>query len=79
MQASVTADCPAPGYRRQLGIYEDLGGSVPTGTPPVTNLIYVHGGPGSAVTYFAITPSQNESFAGGNKHWATIAVEMKRP
>jgi len=58
---------------------EDLGGSAPTGTPAVTNLIYGHAGGGSAGTYFAGTPSQNESFAGANKHWGTIAVEIKRP
>jgi len=59
---------------------EDLGGSAPTGTPAVTNLIYGHAGAGSAGTYFRDTPpSQNESFAGSNKHWGTIAVEIKRP
>jgi hypothetical protein len=28
---------------------------------------------------FPDTPSQNESFSGNNHHWATIAVEIKRP
>jgi hypothetical protein len=62
-----------------LDANEDLSPSAPTGTPAVTNLIYQHSPPGSAATYFADTPWQNESFAGGNKHWATIAVEIKRP
>jgi hypothetical protein len=58
---------------------DDLGPSAPTGAPAVTNLFYAHGGGTSAGTYFKDTPSQNESFAGNNKHWATIAVEIKRP
>jgi len=58
---------------------DDLGPSAPTGTPAVTNLFYAHGGGTAAGTYFKDTPSQNESFAGANKHWATIAVEIKRP
>jgi hypothetical protein len=62
-----------------LDANEDLGGSAPTGTPAVTNLVYAHAGAGSAATYFKGTPSQNESFAGSNKHWATMAVEIKRP
>jgi hypothetical protein len=62
-----------------LDASEDLGGSVPPGTPAVTNLIYAHSGPGTVATYFADTPSQNESFGGGNHHWATIAVEIKGP
>jgi len=57
----------------------NLGNTTPVGTPTVTNLVYAHAGPGSAATYFANTPSQNESFAGGNHQWATIAVEIKRP
>ena len=62
-----------------LDAHEDLGGTVPTGTSAVTNLIYAHAGGGSAATYFKETQSQNQSFAGPNKHWATIAVEIKRP
>ena len=65
-----------------LNAKEGLGASAPTGTPAVTNLIYVPGGSGSAATYFAGTPSQNESFntsPASNKHWGTIAVEIKRP
>jgi len=58
---------------------DDFGPSAPTGTPAVTNLFYAHGGGTAAGTYFKDTPSQNESFAGGNKHWGTIAVEIKRP
>jgi len=80
-----TANLPAPPVAgTNFDVYfldanEDLGGSAPTGTPTVTNLIYVHASAGSAGTYFADTPSQNESFAGANKHWGTIAVEIKRP
>ncbi len=65
-----------------LNAKETLGASAPTGTPAVTNLIYVPGGSGSAATYFAGTPSQNESFntsPASSKHWGTIAVEIKRP
>ena len=65
-----------------LNAKEGLGASAPTGTPAVTNLIYVPGGSGSAATYFAGTPSQNESFntsPASSKHWGTIAVEIKRP
>ena len=58
---------------------DDLGPSAPVGTPAVTNLLYAHGGGTAAGTYFASTPSQNESFAGGNKHWGTIALEIKLP
>jgi hypothetical protein len=80
-----TANLPAPPLAGTnfdvyfLNASEDLGGSVPTGTPAVTNLIYVHAGGGTAGTYAAGTPSQNESFAGSNHHWGTIAVEIKRP
>jgi hypothetical protein len=58
---------------------DDLGPSAPTGTPAVTNLLYAHGGGTGAGTYAAGTPSQNESFAGANKHWGTIAVEINSP
>jgi Predicted solute binding protein len=58
---------------------DDLGLSAPTGTPAVTNLFYAHGGGTAAGTYSTGTPSQNESFAGPNKHWGTIAVEIKSP
>ena len=79
-----TANLGSPPLASNFDVYfldanEDLGSSAPTGTPAVTNLIYAHAGAGSAGTYFKDTPSQNESFAGGNKHWATIAVEIKRP
>jgi hypothetical protein len=62
-----------------LDAHEDLGNSVPTGTSAVTNLVYAHAGGGTAATYFKETQSQLQSFAGPNKHWATIAVEIKRP
>jgi len=61
---------------------DDFGPSAPTGTPAVTNLFYAHGGGTAAGTYFKDTPSQTESFntsPGSNKHWGTIAVEIKRP
>jgi hypothetical protein len=80
-----TANLPAPPLVGTnfdayfLDASDDLGPSAPTGTPAVTNLFYAHGGGTAAGTYFKDTPSQNESFAGGNKHWATIAVEIKRP
>src|SRR5205807_10077015 len=80
-----TANLPAPPVApTNFDVYfldanESLGGSPPTGTPAVTNLFYVAGGSGTAGTYFANTPSQNESFAGPNHHWATIAVEIKKP
>ena len=63
-----------------LNAKEGLGASAPTGTPAVTNLIYVAAGSGTAGTYFRDTsPSQTESSAGGNHHWGTIAVEIKLP
>ena len=80
-----TANLPAPPLvGTNFDVYflcgkEDLGGMAPVGTPAVTNYLYEHAGPGSAGTYFKNTPSQNESFAGANKHWGTIAVEIKRP
>jgi hypothetical protein len=80
-----TANLPAaPLASTNFDVYfldakEDISPSAPTGTPAVTNLIYQHSPSGSAASYFAGTPSQNESFAGANKHWATIAVEIKRP
>jgi hypothetical protein len=58
---------------------ESLGNTAPVGTPAATNLVYDITGGSSAGTYFKNTPSQNESFAGGNHHWGTIAVEVKRP
>jgi hypothetical protein len=79
-----TANLPSPPIApTNFDVYfldanENLGATVPIGTPAVTNLIYVPGS-GTAGTYFANTPSQNESFAGANHHWATIAVEIKRP
>jgi hypothetical protein len=82
----MTANLPAaPLASTNFDVYfvdanEDLSPSGPTGTPAVTNLIYQHSPPGAAATYFANTPSQNESFSSGDKqHWATIAVEIKRP
>jgi hypothetical protein len=83
-----TANLPAPPLAgTNFDVYflcakESLGATAPTGTPTVTNLIYVPGGSGSAATYFAGTPSQTESFntsPSSNKHWGTIAVEIKRP
>lgn len=62
-----------------LDATEDLGGSAPVGTPAVTNLIYAHNSAATAGSYASSTPSQNESFAGGNHHWGTIAVEIKSP
>ena len=43
----------------------------------MTNLVYAHAGSGTAGTHVADTASQNESFAGGNKHWGTVAVEVR--
>ena len=69
-----TANLPAaPLQSTNFDVYfldggDDLGPSAPTGTPAVTNLIYVKAGAGTAGTYFGGTPSQNESFAGANKH-----------
>ena len=80
-----TANLPAPPLGSTnfdvyfLNAKEDLGGTASVGTPAATNLLYVHAGAGSAGTYFKDTQSQNQSFAGPNKHWATIAVEIKRP
>ena len=83
-----TANLPAPPLAgTNFDVYflcgrESLGVAAPTGTPGVTNLIYVAGGSGTAGTYFRDTPpSQTESFCVGcaNKHWGTIAVEIKRP
>ena len=66
-----------------LNAKEDLGGSAPVGTPVATSLLYLHSGNGTAGTYFRDTPpSQTESFntsPASNKHWGTIAVEIKRP
>jgi hypothetical protein len=66
-----------------LNTQEDLAGNNPTSNPAITLLTpYLHASNGSAATFFANTPSQNESF---NKnpiavaHWGTIAVEIKRP
>jgi hypothetical protein len=55
---------------------EDLGGSAPVATPAMTNLDYDHSGNGTEGTYASDTATQNSSFAGGNHHWATIAVEI---
>jgi hypothetical protein len=79
-----TANLPAPPLAGTnfdvyfLNAQESLGGPS-TGTPAVTNLFYAQAGAGTAGTYFKGTPSQNESFAGKNHHWGTIAVEIKRP
>src|SRR5262249_18540770 len=71
-----TATLPAPpGSGNSKVVFltanEDLGGSAPVATPSMTNLVYLHGGSGSAGTYASNTASQNTSFAGGNKHWGT--------
>jgi hypothetical protein len=55
---------------------EDLGPSAPIATPSMTNLVYKHAPPGSAGSYTSGTATQNTSFAGGNHHWGTIAVEI---
>jgi hypothetical protein len=60
-----------------LTAHEDLGSTAPAATPPMTNLVYAHSGSGSAGTYAANAASQTESFAGGSKHWGTIAVEIR--
>jgi hypothetical protein len=60
-----------------LSANEDLGPSAPHATPAsMVNLIYKHAGPGSAGSYTNPTATQNTSFAGGNHHWGTIAVEI---
>jgi hypothetical protein len=81
-----TANLPlAPLQSTNFDVYflcakEDLGGTAPVGTPAATSLFYADAGSGTGGTYFRDTPpSQNESFAGGNHHWGTIAVEIKRP
>jgi hypothetical protein len=77
-----TANLPAPPGAGNFEVVflsagEDLGGSVPVATPTMTNLVYAHNGSGTAGVYVADTASQNTSFAGGNHHWGTIAVEIK--
>jgi hypothetical protein len=45
----------------------------------MTNLVYAHAGGGPEGSYpsgTSATATQNTSFAGGNKHWGTIAVEI---
>jgi hypothetical protein len=82
-----TANLPAPPIGSNnfdvyfLDAHEDLvvSGTAPTGTSAVTNLVWAHAGGGSAGTYFKETQSQLQSFTGPNKHWGTIAVEIKRP
>jgi hypothetical protein len=79
-----TANLPSPsttgnGEVDFLSANEDLSKTVPIATPSMTNLVYAHAGPGSAGSYTtgtSGTATQNTSFAGGNKHWGTIAVEI---
>jgi hypothetical protein len=60
-----------------LSSQEDLGPKPPTPTPSATaSLVYAHAGPGSAGTYASDAATQSMSFAGGNRHWGTIAVEI---
>jgi hypothetical protein len=82
-----TANLPTPLAPTNFDVYfldagDDLGTSAPTGTPAVTNLFYAHGGGTAAGTYFKDPASAFESFntsPPSNKHWGTIAVEIKRP
>ena len=79
-----TANLPAPptsgnGEVDFLSAKEDLGKTAPPATPAMTNLVYAHVGDGTAGSYTSgssATATQNTSFAGGNKHWGTIAVEI---
>jgi hypothetical protein len=57
---------------------EDLGGTAPVATPAMANLDYDHNGNGTQGTYASDSASQNSSFAGGNHHWGTVAVEINR-
>jgi hypothetical protein len=59
-----------------LTTQDDLGGTAPVATPAMTNLGYDHAGSGSQATYASDTASQNSSFAGGNKKWGAVAVEI---
>jgi hypothetical protein len=59
-----------------LTTQEDLGGTAPLATPAMTNLSYDHAGPGSQGIYASDTTTQSLSFAGNNKHWGTVAVEI---
>jgi hypothetical protein len=84
-----TANLPAPPLAgTNFDVYflcarESLGATAPVGTPAVTNLFYAQANNGTAGTYFRDTPpSQNQSFTmtpASNRHWGTIAVEIKRP
>jgi hypothetical protein len=61
---------------------ENLGGNNPTSSPAITLLQYDHVGAGSAATFFTNAPTQLQSFnqnPATNRHWGTIAVEIKRP
>jgi CSLREA domain-containing protein len=77
-----TANLPAPPSSGDnevafLSANEDLGASAPPAMPSsMMNLIYRHAGGGSAGSYANPTAIQNTSFAGGNHHWGTIAVEI---
>jgi hypothetical protein len=55
---------------------EDLGGTAPVGTPPIASLTYDHTGGATHAVYATDTATASESFAGGNHHWGTIAIEI---
>jgi hypothetical protein len=65
-----------------LGSGDDTGATTPTSSPAITNIQYDHGGGTAAAVYWSGTtaPQQNEQFDSvppANKHWGTIAVELK--
>ena len=79
-----TANLPAPPSSGDqevvfLSGQQDLGGMAPPANPSMTNLIYVHNGPGSAASYARANATQNTSFSGGNANWGTIAVDINHP
>lgn len=57
----------------------DLGGSAPTATPAMTNLLYSHGGSGSIAIFDAFPASKTESFSQGNATWGSMALEIAHP
>jgi hypothetical protein len=81
---SYTANLPAsPSSGDQEVVFvsgqQDLGGTAPTANPPMSNLIYVHNGSGSAASYARSNATQNTSFSGNNANWGTIAVDINHP
>jgi hypothetical protein len=79
--ATATANLPtAPGTSDAkvafLSTNGNLGATVPTATPAMTNVFFSHQSAGSMGIYTQIPAQQNDSFAISSQQWGTMVLEI---